>query len=319
MTALTYMASAARPQLSDARVPCPLCGGLIHPVAGRCKHCKQDLSTFRSGRAAAATPLPALAGHGNGVSNGHAAVAAAPVAVPVAVEPSQPILPPRPTGRSIAAQPQGGLARHWPMIVIILALVAIATAVTIMMWPTSRNEGKHALQPPPAPERMETNPLPPPSGSTQGTTPPQPGDPWGPHSQTDPRPAPRQMPDPVPNPDPDDDVDVLGGIVGGTAGGTLGGGGFSPFGTSGLGATDFLTTAMGHACDRLLTCPDADTLLVQTCGVVSHIPKHPLPSCPEAQRCIDKLDKMSCSQNGGFASPMSVVAMIGDCTAAANC
>ena len=45
------------PWPSDARVPCPLCGGLIHPIAGRCKHCKADLADApRRAPAAAARP-----------------------------------------------------------------------------------------------------------------------------------------------------------------------------------------------------------------------------------------------------------------------
>src|SRR5205814_5764562 len=120
MTALMTMAATARPPgLGDARVPCPLCGGLIHPVAGRCKHCKEDLSTFRAGRPQAAATLPALNGHtitapatlhapppvvaaqtngymptsGNG-TNGQSTITAAPIAIQ-ARDGSQPILPPR--------------------------------------------------------------------------------------------------------------------------------------------------------------------------------------------------------------------------------
>ena len=31
----------------EARVPCPVCRGPIHPVAGRCKHCRADLHALR--------------------------------------------------------------------------------------------------------------------------------------------------------------------------------------------------------------------------------------------------------------------------------
>ncbi|HWO19600.1 MAG TPA: hypothetical protein VNO30_12525 [Kofleriaceae bacterium] len=76
------MAAATRPGPADARVPCPLCGGLIHPIAGRCKHCKEDLRTLRGARPAAGATLPALGqslpvpqvtGSGNSAanSNGH--------------------------------------------------------------------------------------------------------------------------------------------------------------------------------------------------------------------------------------------------------
>src|SRR5215207_126382 len=101
MTALVHMAAARPPGIADARVPCPLCGGLIHPVAGRCKHCKEDLTQFRAGRPQAAAALPALNGKPvvstNG-TNGHVVAAPIPVAMPVTHnDGSQPILPPRTT------------------------------------------------------------------------------------------------------------------------------------------------------------------------------------------------------------------------------
>jgi hypothetical protein len=76
------MAAATRPGPADARVPCPLCGGLIHPIAGRCKHCKGDLREYRSTRPAAGATLPALnlpspATNGTGANHGHAGPAGA--------------------------------------------------------------------------------------------------------------------------------------------------------------------------------------------------------------------------------------------------
>jgi hypothetical protein len=269
---------------------------LIHPVAGRCKHCKEDLSQFRSSRAAAAAPLPAL--RGNGHPNGAKAASAVPAGVPVAIAAaeSQPILPPRPTGRSVAAQAPS-MWRSWPVLVIILAILAIGAAVTLMVWPTGQSDsGKRALQPPPAPEHMETNPLPPSQPQGGGGA-----DPWSPpHSQVDPRPT----PDPVPNPpdEPDDpDRDPFGG--GGVVGGTLGG-------------ASFLYTELDHACRKLKTCPDVDqSMLSMTCDLVSSMPKRPVPSCAAAQRCLDAIDHMSCSQTG-FANPTSVITMFQDCTTA---
>src|SRR5665647_1711166 len=59
------MAVAARnPGPSDARIPCPLCGGLIHPIAGRCKHCKADIAALGAKRPAAMAALPPLAAPG---------------------------------------------------------------------------------------------------------------------------------------------------------------------------------------------------------------------------------------------------------------
>src|SRR5690242_1654723 len=128
------MAAAARPgsgslsgEARDARVPCPLCGGLVHPIAGRCKHCKADLGAYRAARPAASAPLPALhptATAGNGASG--------PVAHAVAMPAAQ-TLPPRP-GRAVTGQPAGSAWRSWPVVVIVVAMMAIVAAVVLMVW-----------------------------------------------------------------------------------------------------------------------------------------------------------------------------------------
>jgi hypothetical protein len=198
------------------------------------------------------------------------------------------------------------MLRSWPVLVIILALLAIGTAVVLMMWPPNNiDEGKHALQPPPAPERMETNPLPPQGGGTSG-------DPWSaPHSQADPRPTPRPTPDPIPidPPTKPDDDDVFGGISpnGGVFGGNLAG-------------ASFMYTELEHACRKLKTCPDVDqTTLSTVCDMVSSMPKQSAPSCDAGKRCLEAIDNMSCSQTG-FANPTSVIMMFQDCaTASTRC
>src|SRR6185436_3118311 len=165
------MAVAARPGPSDARVPCPLCGGLVHPIAGKCKHCKAELTGYQAARPAASTPLPSLhksapaaaptpsAGNGHGPqTNGHAAHAPIAAAIATAQE-IQPVLPPRPTTRSHTAEPVASAWRSWPVLVIVLAMIAIVVAVVLMVWPSAAaragDPGKR-LQPPPAPERMPT-------------------------------------------------------------------------------------------------------------------------------------------------------------------
>src|SRR4051812_22403618 len=164
------MAVAARPGPSDARVPCPLCGGLIHPIAGKCKHCKADLTTYHAVRPAANAPLPALhpVASGNGHANGHVtaptayapAAHAVPMPVVAAHDASQPVLPPRPTVRGQTAEPRASGWRSWPVLVIILATLAIVAAVVLMVWPGDRRDpnDKHMLGPPPAPDRMQTAP-----------------------------------------------------------------------------------------------------------------------------------------------------------------
>lgn len=188
MTALANMATARPPGIADARVPCPLCGGLIHPVAGRCKHCKEDLTSFRAGRPQAAAALPPLGGPPpvpNG-TNGHAAAAAIPVAMP-AREGSQPILPPRTTTRSLPVARPRAAWRSWPMLVIALAAIAIVAATVILIMPPGERKRDGKMSSPPAPERMDVNPLPDQHDQI---------DPWG-----EPGTVPH-TPDPLPTPPP---------------------------------------------------------------------------------------------------------------------
>lgn len=343
MTALLDMAAARPPGIADARVPCPLCGGLVHPVAGRCKHCKEDLTSFRAARPQAAVALPSLVGartaNTNGVTgtNGHASTeattaAAAVTAVPVTPvathEASQPILPPRTTARSLPAQRPSSAWRSWPMLVIVVAVIAIVAAIVIMVMPQDHAKQGGKMSAPPAPERMETNPLPEKQSQLDpwgqpGTVPQQPpaGQP-GPPGQPQVVPPSALAPAPViPTPvDPDDawgdadpdDLgtgDILGGITGGGAG-TLG---------SGTADASFMITALDHACSKLKSCPDIDqSTLTSVCDAVAMMPKpRTQPSCPAATQCLEQIDQLSCS-DVQMASPHSVFTMFNTCTVAAT-
>jgi hypothetical protein len=250
-------------------MPCPLCGGLVHPVAGRCKHCKGDLTTFRAGRPQAAIPLPSLLANGNG-SNGHSA---APAAVIMAREESAPILPPRQSATGMPAQRDHSPWRRWPVIVMVIAGLAIVGAVVVMFWlPPSTESDAHTLKPPPAPERMELNPIPPPNAD------PQPADPWGapPHAQLQRPPTAPHMPaapiDPV---DPFADP------------------GAAPLGNGNL---DFLSQYGRHLCDRLAKCGNTSEAVTSYCHLMSALPgQNTAPTCPEAKRCLEHVDTMSCS------------------------
>ncbi|MDX2093975.1 MAG: hypothetical protein SFX73_39440 [Kofleriaceae bacterium] len=292
-------------------MPCPQCGGFVHPIAGRCKHCKTDIAALRAARPAAAAALPALR---QGIEAAPAPVPAspyaphgsAPVAQPVAppvfavaigADAARPILPPRPTGRMDATAPKRSLLRNWPVIVIVLASLAIATAVALMVIPpagTAKADSRR-LAPPPAPERMETNPLPPPSSNGNVVPPKSSGiDPWSkgnPNAQ------------PVP---PDDDADMLdpddpsadpfangGGNNGGTFDpfGSLGGNPLAQLG--GLGMQDqFMFTVMGHVCSRAKSC--GTTQLTPMCDVVDQLGGGKAPSCAAGQRCLAKIDQLDC-------------------------
>jgi hypothetical protein len=285
----------------EARVACPLCGGLIHPVAGRCKHCKEDLSAMRAGRPAAQAPLPALNHQNNHVPAGQtipnpvvAATYIAPVPIAMPREGSQPILPPRPTGRSVAVPQIASPLRSWPVIVIGLAAVAIIAAVAIMVWPPAKPGRDHApvdqhgIQPPPAPEHMDSDPLP----AQQ--------DPWAAHSQADP-PAPRHTPDPLPA-KPDDNTLLPSGQLGALTGGAPG--------------TQVMLAVMNHACTRLKTCPDTDESVRDMCDVFSQYQTlTATPDCAAAKQCLDEVDKLDCQQ---AATPTSLLSTIPSCLKAAT-
>lgn len=333
MTALSNMAAASRPPgIGDARVPCPLCGGLIHPVAGRCKHCKEDLSSLRAGRPQAAAPLPALnksaprygdvqaavvpaspyGPNGPNGTNGHAS--AVPIMVPAAGEGvvrdgGQPILPPRPTSQwHMKAQKPGGLARHWPLLVIVLAAAAIVAAVIIMVLPEDEHKGgKRHLPATPAPDRMETDPL----NKQSQLDPWDQGGPGGaPGTAPDPGQGQGHMPDPPRQhpqaPDPDD---IWGGLSGpGPSGGMMGG----------QLAGSFMFTMMLQACHKLQSCPGTNQqMLTAACSQFNSMPHPPMPqNCPSAQKCLDAIDALDCDAN--IDNPLQAITLLQDCTKAAT-
>jgi hypothetical protein len=328
MTALMTMAATARPPgIGDARVPCPLCGGLIHPVAGRCKHCKEDLSSFRAGRPQAAATLPALNGqpisapapstlhtpgptngfappainvvNGHAGTNGHAP-AAAPIAIGSTREASQPILPPRQTGSWRAKDTESrSMWRSWPMIVIGLAVLAIVGAVVIMVLPQeTKKSGKKIGAPPPAPERMDVDPTHP--KSSQLTPPPNGNDPW---AQPDPDPSlPRPQLTPS-QPDPNDPNDIYGALGGG--GPTMSGGGA------------VLMAAMGKMCTKLKTCGNTDPTMQTVCeqftAMQRAMPAAP-SNCAAAQKCLQAIDNISCTDDA--VNAVTAVYTIQDCSTA---
>jgi len=332
------MAVAARPGPSDARVPCPLCGGLIHPIAGKCKHCKADLTAHRTARPAANAPLPALhpASGGNGHANGHAdtharhAPAAHAAAIPiVAGGASPPVLPPRPTGPSypIDLEPRVPGWRSWPVVVITLATIAIVAAVVLMVWPAHGGrpdlDGKHPVAAPPAPERMQTEPdvRPHPQAAPQIQPKPSP-----PGATPDPGSSPADPPPADPNasatdPDTDDDDhDITGSI--------------DPFAPprprappvapsrrlplNGTGAVWFAIAE--HMCRRLDQCGTDDPIGKRACTKISRGAVPSPAGCPAADRCLQHIDTMSCgSMDIGLAQLSVLLNQVRDCTDALGC
>jgi hypothetical protein len=334
------MAAAARPGPNDARVPCPLCGGLIHPIAGKCKHCKAELAEYRAARPAASTPLPALhqsATAAPAVSNGHAP--SAPIAHAVTLPAAaQTVLPPRPTAHAQAAPAAPGSAwRSWPVVVIVVAVMAIVAAVVLMVWPPHRAEGgKRVLQPPPAPERMDTQTPPvvpkidtpaPHAGAQNSPSAPNPpagrGGTGAPSNDsadaTDPNSAVLGGQDPGTQIDPsggsDDDLDAIDPPTNQA--------GPRNRGRSGRALTNF-NGALGLAmtarlCRKLARCGSTDDALQPLCDAIAGFPPDPPPGCPAAERCLRHIDAMGCTSQPDALQMGMMLMRFPDCAEAARC
>jgi hypothetical protein len=315
-----------------------MCGGLIHPIAGKCKHCKGDLAGVRGGRPAAAQALPSIIatntaarpastgpassyappglsngssynGH-NGHSNGQYApipMAAQHVAMPMQLarqyeEHAGPsILPPRPTGRQYAtAAPRAAWWKSWPLIVIVLAVLAIVTAVVLMVWPPGKSaaegEPTKANKMLPAPERMETNPLPP----KADLSPTKPSDPWNDNQPG----AKIDIPD-----DPDDDL----------AGPTPPPGRPAPGRSTITGAGAVMLEVSTHFCDRAAACSNDDllkALCTQTKDSMKLFDVQPPTSCASRTRCLQHVDTLDCTVDFTMSGLTQLTTKVQDCVEA---
>jgi hypothetical protein len=323
----------------DSRVPCALCGGLIHPIAGRCKHCKADLSAYRASPPAANMPLPALGPHG-AVGEGMLPPGLGHLAAP----PAQRVLPPRPTTRSHAAQPASRW-RRWPVIVIVVASMAIVAAVVLMLWPAARGrDGSRLLRPPPAPERMDTQTpaVTPRIDAAPHAAPPAAGapDPWAtpappspPHASIDPG-----TPDgsQVTGDDPDDgtSVDPLGPSVPSARSATppqrprshqsppvrpdIDPGDLAAIISAPVGS-EILT----RVCHKLIAC-GVDAAQQQVCDSISVLGalngrSPPAGSCPAADRCYHGIEAFDCGSQANAVAIMEQVVNLRDCVDATHC
>lgn len=315
-------------------MPCPVCTGPIHPIAGKCKHCKSDLRAIRGPRAQATAQLPSLApaqpgqpaaspfapskpagngvatgpavavtttaattayanGHGttNGTrTNGHARTRGydpSPSREPMITNlpagydrsSAASILPPRMTGSHPAAAPvdQRSALRHWPIVVIVLAVVAILAAIALLVWPPSNDAAapgkkvKSALDGP-APEHMDTNALPPeppkpPVTPQRLAVPPQP--PPAPPPPVDPWNAQGNLTPPLQSNDLDDPR--------------------APNDSSAI-----TLRVLQRECATLRGCGTADDT---QCTAIENTPAPPLPaSCPAAAECLRQINRMTCTQ-----------------------
>jgi hypothetical protein len=164
-----------------AFVPCPACGGPVHPIAGRCKHCKTDLVKLREAYAQA--QRSALMG-----------VPQRPVAPPGAPQPPPGVQPPAPAplpqataaGYQAYGAPAGSpWVRRWPLIVGGAAVLVIAISLVVLFRghsasADSPNTTGTSRSPHPIPDDMNT-----PQGPL-GQNPPPPGSPTDPNPHPDP-------------------------------------------------------------------------------------------------------------------------------------
>jgi hypothetical protein len=196
--------------------------------------------------------------------------------------------------------------KRWPVIVMVIAGVAIVGAVAVMFFlPPSAGADTHTLKPPPAPERMDMNPIAPPSS-----------DPWGPGGTGTPQPhaqnnVPRRYRDPLP-PDPSadpadpDDLtlkdpfnDPLGGL-----------------GAARLAAgNNFGMQILSHACDRLASCGNVDQTVATYCQAMKAMTgAHAAPpTCAAAKKCLEHVDALDCSTQTDMAAVAGLMTQLPDC------
>ena len=188
----------AQPALADARISCPVCRAPVHPIAGRCKHCRADLVRVRGGTtghgetpvaipilgaggAPAAAPMP-LPGARLGAMPALAAIPTSGVgpAVPLTHAPSH-ALPAGtvplalPAGPAMAALPGtvaeprrarargGNWSQRWPLLVAIVAALAILASLAVLVFGDDDAKRKPSRAFGPAPDRMNTDVQPPPA------------------------------------------------------------------------------------------------------------------------------------------------------------
>jgi len=237
------------------------------------------------------------------------------MAVPIAMrtpmeDASQPILPPRQTSRMQASGTAAPPAtwKSWPVVVIGIAVVAIIVAVILMVWPpgAATKADAKTLAPPPAPERMDTNPTP----STPSPGPSGQADPWKTDPGAAPDPAPSQ---PHAQPSVPDIDDIQPPNLSDPFRGR--GGGLNSQATLGL-----MSAIMKHTCDRLASCPNAtDPTVKMMCDAGRlAVPNTPPPTCSAAQRCLSKIDALPCDDLDPSAT-LGMIQGVQDCIEAMSC
>ncbi len=328
----------AQPALADARISCPVCRAPVHPIAGRCKHCKADLVRMRGGStgagetpvavptlgpggAPAAAPLPLPGGRGGAAMPALTAVPASTAAPHLALPgaPSPAALPgpgprlalPAASAPPTAIAPSSGStsyartrrwSQRWPLAVAIVAALAILASLAMLLFNGPKKP--KTLRPlGPAPERMDTDvgppPPPAPTPHAPSTTPPPPVGPQG------------TVPGPGAPSDPSDPFDPPAGSGAGVAPADPAAQGGAPHAPGAIPRVDdvggFLGAAIDLGCERVLACTsasaDAQALCSQARAMRDSAAAALGLSCTHfdaasAQSCLGAIARIPCPGSG---------------------
>lgn len=327
---------------------CPACGGAVHRIAGRCKHCKIDLASWRSSRLPGATGLGAGTAPARADGTPHPSAAAGPAAANHGlVKPQAWVAPP-----AISPAPSSW-HRRWPMVAIGIAIIAIAASLFLLLRdrdkPAARSSAtsRSAGHVPEAPtDRFGMpNTMPAPGG-------PSARDPW----QTPPSPGgvPGQAPadpddyfDDDPFGDPDGlndllkDLDALrnnGGIDPNDPwtvpppGGLTSPPGQAPNLPAGVPPPDQFGSRVGiAACERLSACGLIDRAMQMSCSTIASMMNEPNVNRRLAQgectynptaaaTCLRVVESIPCDgQSGDMLDTIQQISGLSDCASALVC
>jgi hypothetical protein len=275
---------AATPTNSERRAACPLCGGQVHPIASRCKHCRGDLIAARAPRTSSMPlrSLPALTATANAVT------------LP---SPSHEFV----SDVAVGSEVNVPWWKRWTMVVTAIAAAAIIFAMVMLLWPKKTSEASHAI-PPEAPSKMDTNPLPetPPAITPGGK------DPWSGNGSVTPPPSSPPSPDgddiplktfpddPVTAPKSDDRAKFL------TALGTAACEKFST-------CTDVDPSLVSGVCE----------------GMIDMFKKNDQSTCSvnqaKASKCLRDIQKLDCKGGQSMADAMLLLNDLQSCVEALRC
>jgi len=317
------------------RVPCPLCGGLLHPVAGRCKHCKQDLTNHRHRIHGGGGQLPRLAAGTGPMGGAPSALLGPQAAATISLgSPAYAIdaLPP-PASR--------GWLRNWPLLVILLAVIGMIVALVLLILPQRHASVRRGARPL-SNDNMQTDVLP---GSGKSSA----IDPWSPSPPRAPDPSPPDPSSPAPAPDPSIEPDTAVPIEpdtvpiepadadddDGVAGGTVG-----PDPSVDLGIVDpdeispldsvlgpgipadvtFESLIVAHACARVAVCAGDSARVARCARQLKPLPRStPRPlrcrNVAMAQHCVQAIEALPCD----IAPTLRTLMRIPFCTQLIGC